>query len=348
MPEVILTAGGVRYGGWTEIEVRRGMEQIAGTFQLSVTERWAGQKEMWPIRQGEACTLTAEGVTLINGYVDEVLPFFDDKTHGVTVVGRDKTGDLVDCSAIAKTGEWQGRNLLQIAADIAAPFKIKVSAEVPVGAVFPSFALQNGETAFEALERAARMRGLLLMSDAGGDLVITRAGQQRVSTPLIQGENILSGRATFSLRDRYSVYSCTGQAPGSDFSTAEQNAQVESKPATDAAVKRYRPLIVLAEGASDTKGLTYRAVWEAAVRMGRSARPAFTVQGWQHAAGLWLPNRRVSVVCPYLYLDQQLLIVAVIYRLNDQGTIAELELCRPEAFALQPVPQSLATEDIWS
>ena len=37
---------------------------------------------------------------------------------------------------------------------------------------------------FEAIERAARMRGLLLMSDGKGVLVLTRAGVARISTPL--------------------------------------------------------------------------------------------------------------------------------------------------------------------
>ncbi|MGE4406037.1 phage baseplate assembly protein [Pseudomonas sp.] len=347
MPDVILTVNGQRYGGWTEVEIRRGIEQVSGTFELTVTERWAGQDQMWPIRQGEECTLTVDGAVLISGYVDEILPFFDDQEHSVTVVGRDKTGDLVDCSAIAKTGEWKGRTLLQVARDIAAPFGIKVTAEVPVGAPFKTAALQEGESAFEALERAARMRGVLLISDAQGDLVITRAGRERVGTALVQGQNILSGRATFSLRDRFSTYICKGQDLGSDWSTPEQNAQPKAE-AKDAGVSRYRPLLIVAEDVADAKGLKDRALWEAAVRLGRSARPAITVQGWSHEGGLWLPNRLVPVDCPYLYLAREMLIVAVSYRLGDQGTTAEIELCRPEAFELLPVPEPASEESLWN
>lgn len=338
MPDVILKVGGKNYSGWEEVSVRRGIEQVAGTFELSVTDRWTGQDQMWQIEKGAECTVTSDGETLITGYVDEVLPQFGSGQHGVTVVGRDKTGDLVDCSAIVKSGEWKGRTLLQVARDIAKPFGITVRAETAVGAPFKSAALQEGETAFEALERAARMRGVLLISDARGGLVITRAGTARISTALVQGENILSGRGAFSMRDLFSTYICKGQDVGFDTSTPGQNAGPKGE-AKDVNVRRYRPLIIVAEDIATTKGLKDRALWEAAVRMGRSARPTFTVQDWNHKDGLWLPNHLVKVVCPYLYLDMEMLIVAVAYRINEAGTIAEIELCRPEAFELLPVPE---------
>jgi len=338
MPDVVLTVAGKQYAGWQQIEIRRGIEQVAGTFELSVTDRWAGTEQAWPIQKGDACTVTADGDLLISGYVDDVLPFFDADQHGITVVGRDKTADLVDCSAIVKSGEWRGRTLLQVAKDIAGPFGIDVRAETDVGEPFKTAALQEGETAWEALERAARMRAVLMVSDAAGGLVITRAGTQRVAAVLAQGKNILAARGAFSMRDRYSEYICKGQNTGFDYSTPEQNAQPKAT-AQDLQVGRYRPLIIVAEDIADTQGLKARALWEAAVRMGRSSRPQITVQGWRHGAGLWLPNTLVPVDCPYMYLSIDMLIVAVTYRIDDAGTLAHLELCRPEAFALLPVPE---------
>lgn len=338
-PDVRLTVDGQTYRGWTEVLIRRGIEQVAGTFELTVTERWAGQDEPWPIRQGRQCALSVDGQAVISGYVDELLPSFDHQSHSVVVVGRDKTGDLVDCSAIAATGAWRDRTLLQVARDIARPFGIKVTAETDVGSPFTVAALQEGETAWEALERAARMRGVLMVADAAGDLVITRAGKQRVGTPLVQGQNVLSARATFSMRDRYSQYICKSQMPGWDTSTPGHNAHPKAQ-AVDSAVPRYRPLIIVAEEVGDARTLRDRAVWEAAVRMGRSARPAVTVQGWRYDDGLWEPNRRVRVRIPFFELDHDLLIVSVTYSLDARGTRAEIELCRPEAFDLQVLPEA--------
>lgn len=337
--EVILTVNSIEYGGWQSVEIRRGIEQISGTFSVSLTERWADRSEPWPIQHGDECTVKVAGEVVITGYVDDVLPMFDDKQHGVTIVGRDKTGDLVDCSAIAKSGEWKGRNILQIATDIARPFGITVTSETDHGGVYLRSALQEGETGFEALERAARMRGVLLVSDGKGGVVITRAGTKRNTTGLIQGENILSARATYSLKERYSEYICKGQSFGFDSSTPDQNAGPKGR-ATDANVKRYRPLLIIAEDIADTAGLKNRALWEAAVRMGRSARPEITVQGWHCDSGLWMPNYLVPVRCPYLQLDRDMLIVSVTSRQDDSGSRTVLELCRPEGFKLLAVPES--------
>jgi len=340
MSEITLTVNDMVYGGWKTADVRLGIEQIAGTFELGITELWANRKEPWPIRHGDKCTLQIDGETVITGFVDDILPGFDDKQHGVTIVGRDATGDLVDCSAIAKSGQWKGRTLLQVARDLTAPYGIEVVAKTDVGAAFSSAALQEGETVFEALDRAARMRGVLLVSDGQGRLVITRAGDQRIGTALVQGENILRGDATFSLRDRFSEYVCKGQNVGGDWSTPEQNAQPRSAAVKDSGVRRYRPLLIVAETIGDTKGLKDRAIWEAAVRLGRSARPVVLVQGWKHATGLWKPNRLVPVRAPYFQLDRDMLIVSVTYRIDERGSTTSIELCRPEAFKLLPVPES--------
>lgn len=339
MSEVTLSVNGIRYGGWKTVEIRRSIERISSTFSLSLTERWSGQDQPWPIEHGDECSVAIDGEVVVTGYVDDVLPFFDDREHGITVVGRDKTGDLVDCSAIAKSGEWKGRTILQIAQDLAAPFGIAVTAEVDPGKPFERSSLQEGETVFEALERAARMRGVLLISDGRGGLVITRAGKGRIATALVQGENIKSARATYSLRERYSKYICKGQSYGFDTSTPEQNAGSKGE-AADNNVARYRPLLIVAEDIADSAGLTTRALWEAAVRMGRSARPEITVQGWRHASGLWRPNVLVPVRSPWLRLDREMLIVGVVSLFDDNGRRSVLELCRPEGFEILPVPEA--------
>ena len=156
--------GGV-FSGWESVEIRTGIEQITGTFQLSVTDRWPGQDTPTPILPGSPCEILVDGQTVITGYVDSCDSSFDETTHTVSISGRDKTGDLVDCSAIHKSGQWTNRSLDQIAKDICDPFKIKIIKLVDVGAVLPPTNIQEGERAFELLDRVARMRAVLLMSD---------------------------------------------------------------------------------------------------------------------------------------------------------------------------------------
>jgi prophage tail gpP-like protein len=273
--DVTLKVNGSDYRGWKNIEVSIGLEQIAGSFRLTASDRWHGQEKAWPILAGNKCTVLIGETTVITGYVDEANPGYDAFSHSLNVSGRDATGDLVDCSAIYKTGQWSGVNLLKIAKDLCGPFGISVKADADVGKAFPKFALQDGETVFEAIERAAKQRGVLLLSDGRGGLVLTRAAQSRIDAALVKGENIEQGSGTFSHKERFSQYIIKGQSPGGDgYSDPAHHAQLKAQN-TDDSVTRYRPLIVYAEQGD---GSTYadRAVWERNVRAGRS--PGFSKQ----------------------------------------------------------------------
>lgn len=336
MADVTLQVNGVNYGGWKTVKVSLGMEQIANSFELTVSERWAGQDQLWPISRGDECRLFIGKKPVITGYVDDADPEYDKASHSVRIAGRDKTGDLVDCSAIYKSGEWHNVSLERIAVDICKPFGIAVKVLTALGAKFKKFAIQECETAFETLDRAARMRGILLMSDGLGNLLLTRAGRELSPVALVKGQNIekLSGR--FSDKDRHSIYIVKGQNPGSDTTTAEHHAQTKAS-CSDDNISRYRPLIIFAEQGS---GSTYkdRAIWERNIRAGRGSRAVYTVSGWECGDSIWLPNRRVKVVDDYLHAPPELIIPQVVLTLDDNGSRSEIEVCRPEAFELINLP----------
>ncbi len=328
-----LKVGGSFYGGWKSVRVQRGIEQIAGAFSLGVTEKWVGTPTPRPIHPGEPCQVLMDGEPVITGYVDEVGPDYNGTSHGISVEGRDKTADLVDCSAIYKSGQWKGRSLAQIARDLCEPFGIRVIEEAPVPETFASFNIQEGETVFECLERAARMRGVLLVSDGLGNLVITRSGREKAAATLEEGVNILRARGTFSQRERFSRYIVKGHGREID-DTFGEGVTGASGEARDDAITRYRPLIVLAEDGGHAS-FSRRAEWERNVRMGRGSRATVTVQGWRRSDGvLWTPNTRVNFTSPLIHADFEALIVSCTYTLDEGGTLTELELCRPEAFEL--------------
>lgn len=337
MPDAILTIGGQQYGGWKSIRVGLGIEQISGAFSLSLSERWPGQETGRPVRPGQACAVALDGETVITGHVDDVRPGYTAASHDVTIEGRDRAGDLVDCSVV-HSGEWRGRTLPQVAEAICKPFGIRVRTDIPHGPVFRAATAQPGETAFEALERAARMRGALLVSDGLGGLVITRASKQRIATALVRGGNILEAQAALSWRERHSRYIVIGDEPGDDWSTPEQNARPKGE-VRDPVVDRYRPLVLLAEHPGGSQALAERARWEASVRMGRAARAEVTVQGWRHADGLWRPNLLVPVQDDWLQLERDMLIAGVTYLYDDRGSRTQLDLVRPEMFTGLAVPE---------
>jgi prophage tail gpP-like protein len=344
MSELTLQVNGKNFGGWQSISVTLGMEQITGSFDLTVSDR--GRPDAWALLPGDACRVLLGKATVITGYIDDVNPDYDKESHSIQVTGRDRAGDLVDCSAIHKTGSWHNARLEKIIADLCSPFGIAVKVVTDTGVPFVEFSVWHSETAFEAIDRACRMRGVLPVSDGQGRLQLTRAGKERIATPLVKGQNIERASGQFSHKDRHSRYIVKGQSasPATNWQSPEgqpkdhkHHTQVKSF-VDDDAITRYRPLIVVAEQGS---GSTYydRAVWERNIRIGRGSRVTYTVTGWEHAAGLWLPNRLVTVQDDYQGINGDLIISQVRFTAEEEaGSKTELTCCKKEAFELINLP----------
>lgn len=343
-----LFVGGAIYAGWTGIAVTRAIDAASGAFSVSLTERWAGSDAPWPIMPGDTCEVRLDGETIIVGYVDQFRPQFGPEDHSINIQGRDKTADLIDCSAVHDPDEWRNLTALQLATVLAKPFDIKVAADVDVGEVFALAKLQQGETAFDAIARHCQMRKLLAMPDGAGGLLITRAAARRSEVALEQGYNILAASGAIDASQRYSDYVVKAQAGYTEFSDGEGEAHIVGT-TTDAGVKRYRPLMIVAEANGTTKTAIDRAVWESKVRLGRSAQASVTVQGWRQKPGgaLWAPNTIARIRSSWLRIDGDMLIRQVTYRRDlNNGTICDLDLVSPEAYAPEPIdPEKINGDD---
>lgn len=340
---VELKASGLLFAGWKSVRIECGIEQCAGAFDMSVSDRWGTQSQPWPIKPGDACEIVLNGETVIKGYTDEVRPEFDKQSHGIFVSGRDKTADLIDCSAVFKTGQWKNARLDKIAADIAKPFDIEVvvAAGVNLGAAFDSFNIEEGERAFEAIDRAARMRAVLVMADGAGRLLLATSSTLKTGSALVQGVNVLHAALIISWKERYSQITVKGQGKGTADVYGDQVAHGKAS-VTDDSIGRYRPLIVIAEQHGQGPTFAARAAWERNVRRGRGTRATVRVQGWTYpdaSAGgarvLWRPNRLVETQLPYLGLQQDLLIAKCVYTMDERaGSFTELHLADASAFEL--------------
>jgi len=336
--EVILLVQGVLYRGWKSIEITCGMEQIAGSFDMTASDKWQANAMSWPIMPSLKCFVLIGPTRVITGYIDDQCPEYDERNHILRVTGRDATGDLVDCSAIYKSGQWKKAGLQKIATDLCLPYGISVSAETALGKPFDVFAIQDGESVYETLDRACRQRGVLPLSDGNGGLVLTRAGLSMIPTALVKGKNIERGAGNYSHKDRFSKYIVKGQAPGGDqYSKPEDHMQLKSE-AEDSGVIRHRPKIIYAEQ-GDNMTYSERAKWERNVRAGRAIRVQYTVSGWEYLpTRIWQPNKMVMVIDDYLGIFQPLLITRCTYVLDDSGSRTLLELCPREAFELGTTP----------
>lgn len=343
MDDLELLINGMKYSGWTSLGVTRAVDAATTAFTATLTERWEGgesqpsQIEPWPILPGDTCEVRLAGFRMVVGYVDIFKPSFSATDHAINIQGRDKVADLVDCSAVHTPDEWKNIDLLRFAKALAQPFGVTVVADVDVGAPFPVCKLQQGETAFKAIERYARQRKVLLMPDGAGGLLITRAGVRRAATSLVQGENIMAASGTIDHSQRFSSYLVKGQAAYSPDSTGETEAHIEGG-VTDSGIERYRPMLIVAETGGTSSSLKDRATWEANSRIGKSAAASITVQGWRQNPGgpLWEPGLLVYVRSSWLRMDGMMLIRQVTYERGEGGTTSKLEIVSPQACDPEP------------
>lgn len=335
MPDISLYIGHSIYAGWKRASITRSLDAVSGRFDLETIDRWDAKTQRWTIFPGDRCQVKIDDIPLITGWVDKAAPSYSKDAHAIQISGRDRTGDLVDCSAVVAGNELRGLTLAGIASAIARPFGIKVVEQVASGEGFPVFAIQPGETCWEAIERAARQRFMVVTTNGLGDLVIADIGAERAHDALIEGQNIKEAAGNYDNTQRFSEYIVRGQSIPANDGWDPARAAVESR-STDDNVKRYRPKILQPETQASDGSAANRAELEAATRAAKSTKVTVTVQGWTQTNGeLWPLNALVQIRSPMLSLDTELLISSVKFSIDDsQGFTTELELTRPDAYLL--------------
>jgi len=353
---IVLSVDGNKYDGWTGMNITHSLEDMAGGFTLSLTMKWPDAKAR-TIKQGTACTVKIGSDQVLAGYIDDWIPSYDDKLVRLEVQGRSKTGDLVDCSLVQKTGQFNGLTFVDIAKRVCEPFSIDVVSEVDAGDKFGKVTVDQGETVFEFLDRLAKQRAFLLTTDAMGRLVITRASAVVLPVRLQLGVNILAARGRFSMRDRASQYivkgsSSAGGAAWDDVSPKQIGGKQTI--VTDPEVTRYRPKIILSEDIATAGGSAMRGQWNKQRIIGQSNQTEITVAGWRvngEKGDLWSVNKRMRIIDELQGLDVTWLINTVmLVEDENQGRIAVLGFVPPEAMdlpALAERKKHTKTEATW-
>lgn len=339
MESVILTVDGKQWDGWTEMSLTRSLKAIAGEFDLTVTTRWS-EAAPRTIKEGQPCRVMLGQDTVLTGYIDDRIPSYDADNVSVRVMGRDKTGDLVDCSVVHSSGQWKGVRLEQLAVEICRPFGITVICETDTGDVFGSVVLEQGETGFDLLDRLAKQRGVLLTCDGLGNLIITRASKIRAGVSLVLGRNIAAARGRFSWRERNSDYIIKGSASAGGLLWDDQPVRmVGGRQITvrDSDINRFRPKILVNEDSLTVGGASTRGEWYKARMMGEANTTEITVHGWREngdSGPLWRTNRLIDIDDPLQDLKATWLSESVTFTEGENGRQTVIALVPPESLDL--------------
>lgn len=345
-PPIQLNVAGKNYGGWQSVRITRSIEALAGSFSLSLTEKWAGQSKPWPIADDAECSVLVDGVPVITGFIDRTRPSFSVNSRSISVEGRDRAGDVVDCSAQLGTWSFANVNVLELARKICAPYGVNVSLQP--GLVVPAVTVPKkkhtidpGDTAADALHSLLALAGLLAISDGVGGIVLTRAGSEQLLTALVEGENVKEAQGSFDVSGRFRTYEVMGSHKGRDDLNGASACGVRGS-ATDMNARAGRTLIVRPDHGITPATAKERAQWEASTRAARGESVSAKVQGWTPASDAlfhktWPINTLVPVKLPSCRVNGLALIAGVTLSHDDkEGTITTFDLRNPASFDSDP------------
>lgn len=362
---------GVAYDQWTSGEVTRDLKDFSGGFSFTFRDGEASNRTFvfasMPILPRLRSQMQAKIMigkrTVLLGHVEDVAYDVSDGNASVTISGRDKTGDLIDCSALAEgPAELKGVKLEDAAAKIAEPFGLKVRTEVDTGETFDRYSIDLGETAFSAIEKGSRQRSVLILSDGVGNIVITRTGKTRAPDAISLPGNVMAVSASFSTANRYSKTVVRGQSERSGKARSAAALDVAAEPigadsrndgdgtarererkgtvatgrAEDGEIRRYRPKVHLARSKAGAVSAQDEADWRNRTSRAEGDEQTYTVKGHEANGQLWTVNQVVPVSDAFLGIERDLLISAVRYAEAEEIT-TDISVCSAEAFDKEPV-----------
>lgn len=342
--DVTLTVNGAAVSGWQDVRITRGMERIPGDFEVALTERYPDADTV-VMTEGDPCVVAIGADRVITGYVDRVSEQVSAHEHTLSIAGRGKCADLVDCSAQITSFQFENVSTARIAQALAAPFGIAVKA-LSEGMLHPQVCLNVGEAPYAVIDRLCKLAQVLCYEDADGDLVIGPLSDTQAASGFRLGglgANVESAAYVRDLSQRFSEYRV--YLIGTGITTDAGQQPLAEYTVVDDLMPRYRPKAFIAQnGDAGAEVSNAHALWECNRRIGRGNVITVTASTWRDGAGaLYAPNTQAPLWLAELKVPEGALwsIGEVTYRRggggNSEGTHCELTLMPPQAFLPEPI-----------
>lgn len=345
---VLLTQDQIRLTGWKAVRISRSIEVATSSFELTCTAD--AETEKLISREGAPVQIFIGTDMVMSGYVETVEQVLTPEKDTVTIHGRGKLADMVDCSCrIDKINA--NTNLVTLARSIAKAYSVDVVVadgatqsmldQIPL---LPRQLVSITETAWDVIERFARYNGVLVYENASGELTISTAGTSKGASGLAVGKNIEAIVCTKSTLGIFSTYNAVLSA----YSAGAEDEDVTNLPVYTVVAGgpagftgRLRPMFFVSEqSATDRRFIEKRTNWMASRAYGRSRRVRVLTDNWRDASGtLWTPNVNYPVSAPTKGVpnNTELLLASVTFIIDESGTHAELLFGPRQGFLPEPI-----------
>lgn len=321
-----ISIGGAPFVPWQDVRINISAEEavrtaaIRGHLPSNATPPWPDSK----------ATLSASGTLVLTGFVRDLRADQSEHDWSAEISLVSRTVDAVEASIKHETGLAKNKDIKAVAEEFD-------SCGVGVEAIgsydkIERHQIEPGESLFETLEPLARSAGAIIRDTPEGKLRIVQKPEGTHAGGLAAGVNIISATVEFSGEGRFDPVLVRGQqSRGSGAQALRPEAE-----ASDPAVGRYRPKIIVLDNEATVANLTKRTEWHMRGAAGLAVSATIVVSGWRDLLGrIWEPNWQVYVRHPRIFLDQMMAIKTVALsqdtRQGGTGTTATLTVVDPRA-----------------
>jgi len=338
---MLLEVAGVQYGNFSYASCEIRLDALSNTFEFIATPK---RGEPLPFKGGDSCKIIVNGNTVLTGYIEVIDIAYSATQHEIHILGRDKTGDLLD-SNLDQLSDTRAQITLKQLIELVIE-NIGANLEVVDRAAPPSFtettdlfAVEPGTNAFAFIEKYARKRQVLLTSNGAGDVVIEKGNPQKAagSVQNIIGatdNNVISANFTYDTTGRYNLYKFASQLNITLLNelgiTDIDELVAQSGGTEDNDIRAGRQLVLISESPYSNEENGPRAQWERNIRRARGLKYSVTVPGYgvdsrDPKSDLWQINRLYQVIDDYVGKSEPMLCNRVLFELSvDKGEVTTL------------------------
>lgn len=344
MNKIFLEVNGIQYEGFTDVVINRSIENFCSEFSFSTTVREDESRVIQnAFKVQDEVKIFIDSQLITTGYIEDLDISYSASadSHNISLKGRDKTGDLIDSSAIEK--EYSTRSfsrLVEITLKDNGYTNIKTINNLGALAFQEDIVkVEKSDTIFSFLDKYAKKLQVLLTTNEEGNIVITREGTAKadgvlISEKLGKNNNILSASISATSREMFrfiEVYAQSNNDSFGDNSTNQKGLAIDNQIRS---VRRKRMTLDLASSAITLNQL---ANWQLNLRRAKGRRYECTVQGFYSKDKIWKANTLVEVLDDKCQLNGEFLIQGVSYQKSNSGTFTTLSIVNKGAFTLTPV-----------
>jgi prophage tail gpP-like protein len=341
---VEVRVGDLVHTGWTRYEIDSDLLTPADGWQVDLAQ--ATIKVPPQIVPGVSVEVRLGGELVLSGRLDERSLTVQEGSHVLAMKGRDGAGILLDCSAPLVT--MQQLSLDQVVAKIVRPLGLtRVRIDALPTDIREKFTCEPGDSAWDALRRAAEACGLWPWFEPDGTLVVGGPDydQEPVATLVMRadgvGNNIERLHEHRNIHGRFSEVTVLGQGHAGGSGAGERDGRNNVRAVVrDDGVPVYRPRVIVDHEAINETIAAARGRKLISDSRVEGYTLSAVMKGHRTAGGkLWTPGQRVNVVSEPHNLDATFFLMARRFLGGDGvGQRTELTLKEDRAWVLDAHP----------